>query len=88
MCNSPATLSPFAPMDEDSTTEGATGEDGESSLKEVEGMTLIGQVLHPDCRPALEFGIVSPSPFPILIIACLIMIRKQAQSFGLEETLF
>lgn len=37
----------------------ATGED-EQALKEVEGMTLIGQIVHPDCRPVLEFGIVRP----------------------------
>jgi hypothetical protein len=35
----------------------ATEEDGQA-LKEVEGMTLIGQIVHPDCRPVLEFGIV------------------------------
>ena len=72
-------------MDEDAITEDVIGEDGESSLKEVEGMTRTGQVLHPDCRPALEFGIVSPSPFLTLIITRL---RKQALNFGLKGISF
>ena len=50
--------SPFAPLEERPLAAMATEED-EQALKEVEGMTLIGQTVHPDCRPVLEFGIVS-----------------------------
>ena len=46
--------SPFAPLDNAPLTAGMD----EPALKEEEGLTLVGQVVHPDCRPVLEFGIV------------------------------
>ena len=52
--------SPFAPLEDDKPLAAIATAEDEQALKEVEGMTLIGQIVHPDCRPVLEFGIVRP----------------------------
>ena len=48
--------SPFAPLDENPSAAGR--DEGAPPHKDDEGMTLVNQVVHPDCRPVLEFGIV------------------------------
>ena len=61
-------FSPFAPVDEEDPSDeycgsGSHGDDDASCGKEGPRMSLTNQVLQPDCRPVLEFGIVSGSPF-------------------------
>ncbi len=52
--------SPFAPLDEDPPSSPPPGDDEATSLKSAGGdMTLVSQVVHPDCRPVLEFDMVS-----------------------------
>ena len=64
--------SPFAPVDIDEDVSMAieASEVDESPLKEVEGMNLVSQVVHPDCRPILEFGTVT---FPDLLRKIVIL---------------
>lgn len=54
-------ISPFAPVDEDDSSDAYCGDgsldDDESCGKEGPRMSLTNQVLQPDCRPVLEFGI-------------------------------
>ena len=49
--------SPFAPLSEDLATAALGGEEG-GAAKDDEGMVLVSQTVHPDCRPVLEFRIV------------------------------
>ena len=72
------THSPFAPLDENTSRTGANlGGDNDDlpALKQDGGdMTLVNQVVHPDCRPVLEFDMVRKMSWTVQLqqfsIAC------------------
>ena len=51
--------SPFAPLDDEAPPSPPAGDEDAPGLKAAGGdMTLVSQVVHPDCRPVLEFDMV------------------------------
>ncbi|XP_064390593.1 E3 ubiquitin-protein ligase RNF10-like [Halichondria panicea] len=49
-------ISPFAPLDDEAPPSPPAGDEDAPGLKAAGGdMTLVSQVVHPDCRPVLEF---------------------------------
>ncbi len=51
--------SPFAPLDDEAPPSPPASDEDPPGLKAAGGdMTLVSQVVHPDCRPVLEFDMV------------------------------
>lgn len=52
-------ISPFALLeDEEAADPGIGDEEMSQSMKDFKEMALTHQILHPDCRPVLEFRMV------------------------------
>ena len=73
--------SPFA-LVEDTATNMATNMASVVPPKDDEGLTLLNQVVHPDCRPVLEFGLVCWTPLHLCcnVEVCFLLIYIEVRN--------